>query len=225
MDSKIYYIPEHKTVSITSNYSEIKKWMDLGIHPKVEYIPITISELSQYEINSVGFDKIDNNYFQTIKELFSKLNLTSVAFHESTLDLSDVIIAAQELFIGEKSKINILAKNFENLKEVTFLSVKTFKGKVLDTFESVKKLTVWDNTKTSTLPEMFPNITELIVNKRSLTELDLTKNKNLEKLEIHYCSKLEQILLPENHKLKEVVIENCKNLDVTNLPTKINLYE
>lgn len=47
MDYKIYYIPEHKTVSITSNFAEIKKWMDLGINPKVEYIPITISELSQ----------------------------------------------------------------------------------------------------------------------------------------------------------------------------------
>jgi len=47
------------------------------------------------------------------------------------------------------------------------------------------------------------------------------KNKDLEKLEIHYCSKLEQILLPEHHKLKEVVIENCKNLDVSNLPTEV----
>jgi hypothetical protein len=68
---------------------------------------------------------------------------------------------------------------------------------------------------------MFPNITELIVNKGNLTDLDLTKNENLEKLKIHYCSKLERILLPENHKLKEVVIENCKNLDLSNLPTEV----
>jgi Holliday junction resolvasome RuvABC ATP-dependent DNA helicase subunit len=74
MDSKIYFIPKHKTISITSNYSEIKKWMDSGINPKVEYIPIVISELNQYEINNVGFDKIDNNYFQTVKESFSKLS-------------------------------------------------------------------------------------------------------------------------------------------------------
>ena len=224
MDTNIYYIPEHKAVSITSNFAEEKKWMDLGVNPKIEYIPMTISDFSKYEIRGIGFTKVDNNYFQTIKSLFSDFNFNSVAFHNSTVDLSDVIIDVRELFIGEKSKIDISVKNFKNLEEVTFLSVKTFKGKILDQFDTVKKAIFWDSTKTYALAEMFPNIKELTVNKGSLTELDLRNNKNLEKLEVHLCSKLEKILLPDDHKLNDIFIENCKNLDISNLPSVARVW-
>ncbi|MBT2621908.1 hypothetical protein [Chryseobacterium sp. ISL-6] len=221
MDTNIYYIPEHKAVSITSNFAEEKKWMDLGVNPKIEYIPMTISDFSKYGIKGIGFTKVDNNYFQTIKGIFSDFNFNSVAFHNSTVDLSNVTIDVRELFIGDKSKIDISAKNFKNLKEVTFLSVKTFKGKVLSPLDSVEKAVLWDSTKASTLPEMFPNLKELTINKGGLTELDLINNKNLERLDIRLCSKLERILLPDNHKLNYVFIENCKNLDVSNLPVSV----
>lgn len=54
-----------------------------------------------------------------------------------------------------------------------------------------------------------------------ILELDLRNNKDIERLDIHLCSKLEHILLVENHNLKKVLIENCKNLDVSNLPEAI----
>ncbi|WP_300691575.1 hypothetical protein [Chryseobacterium sp.] len=221
MDTNIYYIPEHKAVSITSNFDEEKKLMDLGVDPKIEYVPITISDFSKYVIRGIGFTKVDNTYFQTIKSVFSDFKFNSLAFHNSTIDLSSITIDVRELFIGEKSKMDISAKNFKNLEEITFLSVKTFKGKVLDQFVTVNKAVLWDSTKTSALTEMFPNLKELTINKGGLMELDLRNNKNLERLDIHLCSKLEKILLPDNHKLNEVLIENCKNLDLSNLPSSV----
>jgi hypothetical protein len=224
MDTNIYYIPEYKAVSITSNFAEEKKMMDLGVDPKIEYIPITISDFSKYEIRGIGFTKVDNSYFQTIKNVFSDFKFKSLAFHDSTVDLSNVTINVQELFIGEKTKMDISAKNFKNLEEVTFLSIKSFKGKIPDQFDTVRKAVFWDSTKTSSFPEMFPNLIELTVNKGGLTELDLRNNKKLEKLGVHYCTKLEKILLPDDHKLNDIFIENCKNLDISNLPSLARIW-
>ena len=224
MDTNIYYDIEGQGLLITSNFAEEKKWMDLGVNPKIEYKKITISEVDNYKIIDIGFNKIENDYFQTIKEIFSKLKLEAVAFHESSVDLLDVVIDVQHLLIGEKSKMDISAKNFKNLSEVTFLSIKSFKGKVLDQFDTVKKAVFWDSTKTFSFPEMFPNLTELTINKGGLTELDLRNNKDLEKLGVHYCTKLEKILLPNHHKLNDVFIENCKNLDITNLPSLARVW-
>lgn len=223
MDTNIYYIPEYKAVSVTSNYAEEKKMMDLGVNPKVNYIPMTISDFSKYEIEGIGFTKVDNSYFQTIKSIFSSFKFKGLAFHDSNIDLSNVTIDVRELFIGEKSKLDISTKNFKGLEEITFLSIKSFKGKVLDQFDTVKKAIFWDSTKIS-LAEMFPNIKELTVNKGSLTELDLRNNKNLEILDVHYCTKLEKILLPAHHKLNDILIENCKNLDISNLPSLARVW-
>lgn len=221
MDTKIYYIPKYEGITITNDFAEIQKRMDIGMDEKIEYIPIVVSDFSQYKIKGLGFDGVDNNYFQAIKQLFSELKLEAISFYRSTIDLSDVIIDVKHLLIGDKSKINLSADNFKNLEEITFLSIKSLKLKILGQFDTVTKATLWDSVKTSSLPEMFPNIEELTVNKGGLTELDLRNNKSLEKLDIHLCTKLERILLPENHKLNKVFIENCKNLDVSNLPPEV----
>ncbi|WP_343657916.1 hypothetical protein [Chryseobacterium sp.] len=219
MDTNIYYDIEGHGLLVTSNFAEEKKWMDLGVNPKIEYRKIEISEVDNYKVVDVAFTKVEDDYFQKMKEVFSKLKLEAVAFNDSTVDLSEVIIDVQHLLIGERSKVNISANNFKNLEEVTFLSIKSFKGKILDQFDTVKKAVLWDSTKTSSFPEMFPNVIELTVNKGGLTELDLRNNTNLEKLDVHYCTKLEKILLPNPHKLNDVFIENCKNLDISNLPS------
>lgn len=224
MDTNIYYDIEGQGLLVTSNFAEEKKWMDLGVNPKIEYRKIEISEIDNYKVVDVGFTKVEDDYFQKMKGVFSKLKLEAVAFHDSSVDLSDVIIDVQHLIIGEKSKMNISAKNFKNLEEVTFLSVKSFKGKILDQFDTVKKAVFWDSTKTSSFPELFPNLIELTINKGGLTELDLRNNKDLEKLGVHYCTKLEKILLPNHHKLNDVFIENCKNLDITNLPSLARVW-
>jgi hypothetical protein len=221
MDTDIYYIPKYEGITITSNFAEIQKHMDIGMEPKIEYIPITTSDFSKYKIKGLGFDHVENDYFQSIKEIFSKYKFEAISFHGTKVDISDAILDVQHLLIGDKSKVNLSAENFTNLKEITFLDVKTFKGKVVNALNTVNKAVLWSGTKESSIPEMLPNLKELTINKGSLTELDLRSNKHLERLDVHLCSKLERILLPDNHKLNYVFIENCKILDVSNLPMSV----
>lgn len=219
MDTNIYYTPEDKGVTITNNFAEIQKMMDLGINPKVEYIPITISDFSKYEIRGLGFEKVDNKYFQTIKSIFSELKLEVISFYESNIDLSDVLIDVQHLLIGDKSKVNLSDKNFKNLEEITFLSVKTFKGKISDKFENVKKLTLWyENQKSNIILEQFPNLEEFYIYNGSIVELNLTESPLIERLQLHRCLKMEKVILPPTIHLKKVIVEACNKLDTSNLP-------
>ena len=195
--------------------------MDAGIDPKIELIELHISDLDKYSFDGIGFKKVENDYFQKIKPIFSKYKFDIVSFYELDLDFSEIIIDAQHLIIGDKCKLNLSDENFKDLEEVTFISVKDFKGKVLNELSTVKKAVLWDSTQNSLLHKMLPNLTELTVNKGSLTELDLRNHKYLEKLDIHYCPKLERVLLYKDDKLRDVMIENCKKLDISNLPLSI----
>lgn len=220
MDTNIYYTPENKGVIVTSNFAEIKKLMDLGVNPKVDYIQITATDFSKYDIRTISFDRVDNNFFKTIVRNVSDLKLETISFLRSTVDLSDAVVDAKHLFLGEQSNIDLSPENFINLEELSFLSVKTFKGKLLNKLESIKKAVLWDVTDSS-LIEMLPNLNELTINKGIIQDLDIRQNIKLERLDVHYCSKLLQILLPNNSSLSWILIENCKKLDTSNLPSSI----
>lgn len=219
MATNIYYLPKEQSIFITSGFAEIQRRMDIGMYPITEYIQTSILDLNQYVIKGIGFDKVDNDYFQTIKEIFSKYHFETVAFHETTADLSDIVLDVDHLIVGDKSKINLSEKNFKNLEEITFLSVKTFKGKILDKFESVKKLILWyENKKSNNILESFPNLKEFYIYNGSIVELDLSENPHIERLQLHRCIKLEKVILPTNIHLKKVIVEACNKLDTSNLP-------
>ncbi|UFH33308.1 hypothetical protein LNP04_06205 [Chryseobacterium sp. C-71] len=219
IDTNIYYIPKDKGILITSNFAEIQKRMDIGMDPVIEFIKTSITDLNKYEIKGFGFDNVDNTYFQSIKEVFAKYKFETIAFHETTADLSDVVLDVEHLVVGQKSKINISEKNFKNLKEITFLSVKTFKGKILDKFKTVEKLILWyENQKSNTILENFPNLKEFYIYNGSIMELNLTENPHIEKLQLHRCIKLEKVILPPSMQLKKVIVEACNKLDTYNLP-------
>lgn len=218
MDSKIYYIPEFQGILITSDFAERQKRMDIGMDPKIDYIEIFISDINAYTFKSIGFDKVKNTCFQNVKHIFSKYKFEVISFHDTIADLSDVQIDAHHLIIGQKSKLNLSEKNFKSLNEITFLSLKTFKGKIIDKFEKVEKLTLWyENQKSNVILENFPNLTELYIYNSSATELDLTKNSLIEKLNLHRALKMEKVILPPMIHLKKVIIEACNKLDTSNL--------
>lgn len=219
MATNIYYDPKNPGLLITSNFAEIKKWMDVGVNPMIDYKEISISEINNYKIKDIGFDKVDNDYFQSIKEIFSKYHFETVAFHETTADLSDIVLDVEHLIMGDKSKINLSEKNFKNLKEITFLSVKTFKGKILDKFKNVEKLILWyENKKANDILEHFPNLKEFYIYNGSIVELNLSKNPHIERLQLHLCIKMEKVILPTDIHLKKVIVEACNKLDTSNLP-------
>lgn len=84
--------------------------MDLGIYPMISYSKILYSDLQNYTFNSIAFDKIDNNSFQSIKEIFLEYKFDSVAFHQTTIDLHDLLIDVNHLIIGDSSKVNLSKK-------------------------------------------------------------------------------------------------------------------
>ncbi len=218
MDTKIYYIPSSQGILITSDFAEIQNRMDIGMDPIIEYKQIELSDLKQYIIRAIGFQKVSAEYFEGIKEIISKFKFEAIAFHETTIDLSDVILDVEHLIIGDKSKINLSSKNFKNLKEITFLSVKTFKGKLLDTFDTVKKLILWyENKKSNEILLHFNHLKEFYIYNGSIPELDLTHNVEIERLQLHRCLKLEKVLLKPGHNLDYVIVEASNKLDISNL--------
>lgn len=223
MDTNIYYSLKEQGIFVTSDFEERQRRINLGMFPKIDYEKIDIPNLDNYIFNEIAFDKIDNDYFQNIKEIFSKYTFETIAFHETMADLSDVVLDVQHLIVGEKSKISLSEKNFKNLKEITFLSVKTFKGKILDRFKDVKKLVLWyENQKSNIILENFPNLKEFYIYNGSIIELNLIENPYIERLQLHRCIKMEKVVLSPKIHLKKVIVEACNKLDTSNLPINQN---
>mgnify|MGYP000978064372 CR=1 FL=1 len=206
MNAGIFYDHNSANLLITSNFSKWKKNITLGIYPNTKFEKIDFSELAKFEFNGISFDEIDNVYFQTIKSVFDKHTLDYIAFHYTQVDLSAIMINVNHLVIGEKAYINLAASSFKQLTEITFLSLKTFKGKVLHQFESVEQLVIWyEGRKVNEILPMFPNLKHLEINNGSLVELDLATNRMLETLSLHRCMKLEKVILDPSINLKKVV--------------------
>lgn len=218
INTEIYYNPNDPGLLITSNIEKFNKNMELGIFPKTNYEKVLIANIDQYLVKDIAFNEVDNVYFQKIKGIISKYKLGVIAFHETTIDLSDVELNVEHLIIGDKSKIDLSSKNFINLKEITFLSVKTFKGKILDAFDTVKKLVLWyENKKSNDILLHFNHLKDFHIYNGSIQELDLTNNVEIEKLELHRCLKLEKVLLKSGQHLEHVTVEASNKLDTTNL--------
>lgn len=172
-------MPESKGVLITSNFKEIKKLMDLGVNPRIEYQEFIFSDFNKYEIEWLAFEKVENLYFQKISSIFSISRFKTIAFHESNIDLHGLVLNTESLVIGERCQVDLANEYFNNLEKINFLSLKTFKGKIKNPILSVSKAILWDTTKGNFLPEMFPYLHELTINKGSITQLDLIQNTNL----------------------------------------------
>ncbi|MFH6951462.1 hypothetical protein ACHRV6_23450 [Flavobacterium sp. FlaQc-51] len=108
-------------------------------------------------------------------------------------------------------KVNLLERNFIGLDEITFLSVKTFKGKILESFIDVKKMILWyESSKSNNILKLFPNLIELQIYNGNLVNLFLTENQKLKKLQLHNLPKLEIVKKPDG--LEELIVERCKML-------------
>lgn len=222
MDANIYYIKNNHTLFITSTFAEIQRNMDLGINPQLEYLKIEISDVANYIIKAIGFDKVDDLYFQSIKDIFANNRYEGVAFHNCAINLTGICIDTEHLVVGDSCKINFTKENFKNLKEITFLSMKSYKGRIIYNISYVKKITAWYvGLKSELVLSLMPNLEELVINHGSMTTLDLLANPKLRVVGLHYCRKLEKVVINSEQKIEKVVVENCKNLDINNLGPNI----
>jgi len=219
MDIKIYYIPEHQGISITSNFAEIKRMMDIGVNPKVEYKEISKSDFHMYPIKGISFEMVDNDYFQNVTDIFLGRRFEYLSFYNSVIDFSDVLLNVKHLVIGQKCKVDLCANNFKDLEEITFLELKSFKGKIMSEFNSVKKIVLWfESKKANGILTKFPSLKRLDIFNGSETKLDLRTNKDLESLKLGNLSKLEEILFDPATIITTAAIENCKKLNLGAIP-------
>ncbi|MGE6397379.1 hypothetical protein [Chryseobacterium scophthalmum] len=178
-------------------------------------LDVAISIAIEQGIKSVG---IGVGITSDIYKL-SKLNIESISFHNCIIDykLFPEFDKVKYLTIGDSVKVDISFSNFPNLVDITFLSVKTFKVKILDKFEKVEKLILWyENKKSNDILKKFPKLKEFGINNGSIVELDITQNPNLEILELHRCIKLEKVIVPSGNSLKKVIVEASNKLDDSN---------
>ncbi|KQO32740.1 hypothetical protein ASF10_19985 [Flavobacterium sp. Leaf82] len=196
---------------MTNNFEEIQKKMDLGIFPKSTYIKAEIHDLSKFDFQTISLNYFNSFDFEYFKSIFSIYSFQIVSIHNSTLDLEGVEINTRHLIIGDKVKVNLLERNFIGLDEITFLSVKTFKGKILESFIDVKKMILWyESSKSNNILKLFPNLIELQIYNGNLVNLFLTENQKLKKLQLHNLPKLEIVKKPDG--LEELIVERCKML-------------
>lgn len=175
-----------------------------------------ISIATKQRIKSVG---IKVNINSNMSKL-SNLNIESISFDNCAIDykLFPVFNSVQNLNIGDFVKMDIDFCYFPNLVDISFLSVKTFKGRIMNKIESVEKLILWyENKKSNVILSMFPNLKEFYIYNGSIVELNLMENPLLERLQLHRCTKMEKVVLNPSIQLKKVVVEACKKLDVSNL--------
>lgn len=225
MDIRIFYSSNESGLLITSKFEKWQRNMALGVFPVTKFNEIDLAEVKRHTIKTIAFDEVAHLSFECLSEIFSQSAFDSIAFHQTTIDLSGVTINCNHLIVGEKSKIDIQNLYFKNVNEITFLSLKTFKGKVLDKLNSVEKLVIWhDNKKLNDMLPLFPNLKSIQVNHGSATQLNLSANAWLEILSLHLCHKLEKIDLHPTNILKEVVIENCNSLDQSNLGDNVRKW-
>ena len=219
MDIKIYYIPEYQGISITSNFAEIKRMMDIGVNPKVEYKEISKSDFHMYPIKSISFEMVDNDYFQNVTDIFVGRRFEYLSFYDSVINFSDVLLNVKHLVIGQKCKVDLSANNFKDLEEITFLELKSFKGKIVSEFNSVEKIVLWfESKKANGILTKFPSLKRLDIFNGSETKLDLRTNKDLESLKLGNLSKLEEILFDPATIIITATIENCKKLNLGAIP-------
>jgi len=212
MNFSIYFNTDEKDLLVTSNFEEFQKRMDLGIFPKSTYIQTDIDGLSKLDFQIITLYNVKTLDFQYFKNIFLEYSFQIVAIHNSTLDFEDMIIITKHLVIGEKVKVNLLERNFSGLCEITFLSVKTFKGIIQEPFINVKKLILWyENSRSNDILKHFPNLIEFQSFNGSTVDLSLSENRKLKILHLHNFPKLESIdIKPDD--LEELIVYGCKKL-------------
>lgn len=208
MDAKIY-INDQSDILITTRIDYWIEKIKLGIFPEQNYLLIDEEDvLNNKNLVNISFDKIVTTNINYFLELFKNNSDNQViAFHEcKSKEINRYY--AKHLVVGEKCILPINVENSETVEEITFLSLKTFKGKVTSLIYNVKTLNVWnDKGKLNEIVLAFIDLRVLKIYNSDVQILDLTQFLNLVSVEIYNCKKLEIINFSENN-TANVLLEN-----------------
>ncbi|GEM_PF-1695740 len=215
MDIK-YYVntKESSSVSLLVT-SRAEYWLN---RVKLETTPPIGTEIfdlaKDIKSNSVNitFDNIDSAVFNfVVNEFALSKSICNLAIQNSNIEIGlKLSFCADHLIIGEGCNINMSLWSV-NIREFSFLSLRTFKGIFPKNFSSIDKLTIWYiNDKLKGVLELFDNISELNIIHGDIKDLNLSLFSKLEKVYLSHLVKLEKIEIDGNTKPMEVIITKCK---------------
>lgn len=196
--------------------SRTEYWLErvrLSIHPPLgEEINCLFDDIQNVSI-ILGFDKIDSDIFNSVITEISKKNvITDLGIHNSVINVNlDSTLLVDKLYIGESTTMDLDSAQID-AKEITFLSLKTFKGFFLSKFPNVQSLTIWeDKNRINELLEVFFNIKELILTSSNVEILDFKLVMRLNNVDLRYCNKLTSIEVGAKHKIQRLIVQKSKN--------------
>jgi len=213
MDTKIY-LDKSGGLLITTRFSEWENNMRLGIFPQQHFLLIDTFALKSNHIilKSVSFDKVPLKDFVTINNYLKYIEFDEVAIHECNL-INVQLPNCKHLILGIKVKLNLSNEILLSIQKITFLSLKTFRGKILNDLNNIKDLIVWDDIGfINELLKKIPYIEILQLFKTNLETLDISLNHHLCLLELYNSKKLKRLEFTKDNMPNKISFEMCPNL-------------
>ncbi len=197
----------------------------------VEITPSNIENAVVYIKNSgvkaIFFETANKNEFKNYSFLnrINSIEEISIIGDSVTFESFPIQKNIKKIYVsGHKGKIDLTC--FPNLLEATIdWNNKLYFGSI-----DLNKLILWKyNPKSKTLAEIsnIRNLSELELNQSNINSLDgVEKLKNLKSIEMHYCSKLEDISnICELKKLTKVLIDNARKINNHSAFSMVNSLE
>lgn len=224
MNSSIY-TDKFNGLLITSRFEDWEKKIKLGIFPDFEYAQTDILNLKNniQIIDSVAFDKVSSDDFNLVNSILKQKRIGAIAIHESDISNSPKLFC-QHLIIGEKVTIDLKNEMLNAVEGITFLSLKTYKGKVIDDLTNIKNLTVWhDKGYANSLFKKTPALESLQLYDTSVEALDLSLNPYLNSAGFYVSKNLQKVYFSKEKLPENIGYEACPNLDLERLPPRRDL--
>jgi hypothetical protein len=212
MNAKIY-ITKNNELFITSRIEEWERKIQLKIFPDLKFKLVDISENNKLRsVTGITYDMVSYEDFVIVNNIIESYSPQELAIYESNIITSPVIFCSH-LLLGDMINFELRHERLKNVERISFLSLKSFKGKIINNLIDVKHLVVWEDKKSimNDILKRFPNLESLYLVRTSLEFLDLSVNKSLLRLELHDCRKLNKLEFGENIP-ENIVIELCPNL-------------
>jgi len=200
------------TLSVTSRSEYWLNEVELNTSPSLGTEIFDLEKDINNDSISIGFDGVEANIFRyVIEHINIQRSIKILAIHNSDIEIDLTLsLNLDHLIIGLNNNINMSKWNI-NAREITFYSLKTFKGILPNSFSIVEKLTVWDDkNRINDLLKLFVLITELKITNSNIEELDLKSLKQLKMAHLAHLNKLVNIEIPSPNKLERIIVEKCK---------------
>jgi len=201
------------TLFVTGRYEFWLNKVKLNISPPLGTEIFSLEDEIEADSINLGFDFIEAKDFEDVlRKMMNKRTINDMGIHDCNLNIkSDFCLTLNHLYIGNNVNINMTLWNII-VNEVTFLSLKTFKGCFPPSIPSVRELTIWDDKNgVNEYLKVFSNISKLSLTNSNIEVLDLKLVLKLKEAHLAYCRKLKNVEVNEKNEIVKIIVKHCKN--------------